>query len=637
MSAAETFDVGILTVIPVELQAVQDALSVQPRDRCRLAGSIYWKGKLYSTLLDRDITFILHCLSKPSQASASEGVTKMIDAFSPKVLILVGIAAGYPTKVKIGDAIVPSDIADLSVKVREEGIFKQRPRITHLPHPISQMIASFRFDRQKFLGDFSKQFGPAIVPKPGQEEDFAAHVTFEPKIHDNALASADTLFRDATVWPELIKIHQNIRAADMESGGFVRSCSDRYPQVPWIVIRGISDLGDTLKNDDFHRLASCAAATSLEAFIRDGLDLSIFDDGEYQGSGHEPTAATPSIGFSVSNNTESQTALSPIAIGVLNDEIERLAASAAGTLVQRASHAQESWRIGPNRATLKQFHEVKNDPQWRFIDPNAKCKILRVEAKFALALDKNLDLARQNLKEIQTLQSQDGNHALMSAIKYWESGAALALKELEQPQTSEEWNLRLGYLLELQKHQQVLDEFASPPQGLVPDLDSRRLYALALLGLARISEARQEIEELLSLQPNWFNVRIAWSILAYFDSLTPALLSIMPKSWPVPPLIGLVKRDAETLNRLRKAEGLLRDILQSCDLNKDARRALEGWRLACLANHAERQLDARTYCAELLEADPSHPVAGYWAIAREYPINLDASIAALESEIAQSI
>src|SRR5678815_5487340 len=58
----------------------------------------------------------------------------------------------------------------------------------------------------------------------------------------------------------------------------VRDAPDDQPRyrpgaVPWLIIRGISDFGDGLKDDRFHAFASCAAAAVLYDFIAHGLHL----------------------------------------------------------------------------------------------------------------------------------------------------------------------------------------------------------------------------------------------------------------------------------------------------------------------------------------------------------------------------
>jgi nucleoside phosphorylase len=71
-------------------------------------------------------------------------------------------------------------------------------------------------------------------------------------------------------------LHQQIRAGEMEAAGFVHSCINAFPPVPWYVIRGISDFGDDLKDDRFHRLAASAVAAYTTLYISQVLDLRIW-------------------------------------------------------------------------------------------------------------------------------------------------------------------------------------------------------------------------------------------------------------------------------------------------------------------------------------------------------------------------
>ena len=62
----------------------------------------------------------------------------------------------------------------------------------------------------------------------------------------------------------------------MEAAGFVHACISVYPPIPWYVVRGISDFGDNLKNDQFHSLAANAVASYTAMFVKDVLDLRIW-------------------------------------------------------------------------------------------------------------------------------------------------------------------------------------------------------------------------------------------------------------------------------------------------------------------------------------------------------------------------
>ena len=68
-------------------------------------------------------------------------------------------------------------------------------------------------------------------------------------------------------------VHGKIEVGEMEAAGFVEAC--RPGDVQWLVVRGISDFGDTLKNDAFHDLAARAAATVLVDFLTHGLELDL--------------------------------------------------------------------------------------------------------------------------------------------------------------------------------------------------------------------------------------------------------------------------------------------------------------------------------------------------------------------------
>src|SRR5205823_2712785 len=96
-----------------------------------------------------------------------------------------------------------------------------------------------------------------------------------------------------------------------------------------------------------------------------------------------------------------------------------------------------------------------------------------------------------------------------------------------------------------------------------------------------------------------------------------ALLKLSPKQWPSPTDLAFVKRDTNTLKKLREAATCFAELIRQA-LGTTMREMLEGWRLACLANNPERQTEAQHYCAELIERNPIHPIAMHWAAARDY-------------------
>jgi nucleoside phosphorylase/Flp pilus assembly protein TadD len=559
----------------------------------------------------------------------------MIQTYAPPILILLGIAAGRRGKLKIGDVIVPREVADFSVRVLEGGEEKQRPRILPLNHAVLQMIQAFRCDRAKFLATFKKLFGPPITPNKNQQEEFAQHVTFEPAIHDNALASMDALLRDKVKFEELCKTHQGIRASEMEAGGFIKACEGRYPPKPWLVIRGISDLGDDLKNDDFHRLASCAAASFLDLFLTDGLDLEIFG-GAVQRTKPIQTPVVDTIQtVQVSQPTDgsAETRFSALTANIINQQLEKLSESLSDAALKRIESIRELWRTGDAQEAFRQLLEMKQDAGWKILKPEARFRILRLEASFQLSVEGNPEQSKVVLQEV----SKEGNpqqlKGLEALIAFHEGAHEKALEMLKDPQNLETWNLRLAILREIGRWATAIKEYEKPPAGISPDAESKRVYALSLLHGNNIDGALRLINEAMASQPRWIAVRLASAIISYFSSLSPALLRGTPKQWPAPCDTGLVKRDRETLERLRVSDETLSSLLTNGSLQADIKVELEGWKLACLANDAERQSEAGTYCAELLEKNPSHPIAVHWAIARNYVTDVSPSIEALAAGV----
>jgi hypothetical protein len=105
-------------------------------------------------------------------------------------------------------------------------------------------------------------------------------------------------------------------------------------------------------------------------------------------------------------------------------------------------------------------------------------------------------------------------------------------------------------------------------------------------------------------------------MIDYLSSLSPAALPDGGAvAWPEPVDWHLVKRDDDSLARLRGAARVFEELTASAE-EPEERRMLQAWHLACLANDPEKQGEARNFCRAILEADPTHYRAVMWAVAR---------------------
>ena len=131
-------DIGIITVIGVELQALQDSLGISEKDEISSGGSLFWHK--YMTSSGTNVSVVIHCVGDAGNESAASATSTLIAKFHPKMVILMGIAAGIRGACKIGEVFVPRVIAHEGTKAQIEGELRGRPEIFSPPHAINQML-----------------------------------------------------------------------------------------------------------------------------------------------------------------------------------------------------------------------------------------------------------------------------------------------------------------------------------------------------------------------------------------------------------------------------------------------------------------------------------------------------------------
>lgn len=619
-------DIAIVTVLPVEFDAIRRVFEIDVRDRSDYGGSFFYRATVYSGLLERPLKVVITCIGEASHANAGIMTTKIITVFDPSLIVLVGIAGGMRDGIKIGDVIVPREIADFSLRVAKAEGAQFRPHITPRPFAVQQMIPGFVFDEAEFHRRCREAFGPPIIPAPEQEAEFAKHVTFKPNVLDKGLGTSDTLVKDPAFFQEMVKVLDTIRATDMESGGVVKACESQARRRDWLVVRGISDFGDELKNDDFHKLASCSAAVWLKLFLEFGFYTKSTNDG-----GLSPTAGSSLGSIPTSNLAIPEGIVKSSAYQFLMGPMERLARTLSEDRKRDLEELRDVWRTGHQPTVLSQLGAMKEREDWLLVEPAIRGKILRFEASLVLLLNKDVPRAKQLTAEAATLDGETSPEALSALIAFHEFGAERALQLLAEPRTVDGWNVKLSLLISSNNYDAVLREWEARPDGVVADAESSRLRALGYLFLNDVSSARIAISSALSERPLWFGLRLTAAVIDYFACLSPPLLRDTDKNWPVPTDPMYVRRDEMAITGLRRAAETFKQLLSQSSLDSHTKKELEGWRLACLANDFERQTEAQSYCGLLIDDDPTHFVAVAWASARGYVLNLDRSVAELSA------
>ena len=276
-------EIAILTVIPEELRWAQKALGIRPNKDRRKAGNgtIYWHGSVRSRIARRDYSVVLTCIGYAGNYDSAAATSDVINLYGPKVVLLMGIAAGLRDKVKIGEVVVSERVvayetAAIDTGERGEEEIIPRPDMPRIEHTIEQDVTGYlaslnlrRIDK-KFRTRLLEGAYPA--PSEAKQEEFRKHVATEAKIKTVTVASGDKLLRHPDKLYALRRgTHGRIEVGEMEAAGLATAC--RRHAVPWLVIRGISDFGDQFKDDRFHDFAAKMAVVASRDFIVYGLDL----------------------------------------------------------------------------------------------------------------------------------------------------------------------------------------------------------------------------------------------------------------------------------------------------------------------------------------------------------------------------
>lgn len=317
---------------------------------------------------------------------------------------------------------------------------------------------------------------------------------------------------------------------------------------------------------------------------------------------------------------------------VLCDQIEHLATSMASDIEKQIEIVKKLWREGQREEAVEWVKNQKEDTgKWQVIPPNIKAKVLGFEARLMLSENEGIIQAKRLLSEAKSLDPTFSETRIKALIVYKENGPDAAIKYLEGMTEPESVNLRAALLLESGQIDESLKTLDYEKTGIKPDAETFRVRALSHLLYRNLNQARLEIKKALELEPQWVSIRHTAAIIGYFSSLSIVALTKQIVPWPYPVGWVLVKKDDESLIRLREAACIFKDLIERPSQDKEERQFLETWYLACLANDPEKQKEAIEYCRELLMKDPANFRAISWAIARHYEIDLEICEGALKS------
>jgi len=275
----KNIDVGIITVIPTEIEALFSSLNIDIAAIEEHESPLrYWKINVFSQCSARMLSVVVSFVSGNSgNTEAAITTTNFLRDWYPRLMCLIGISAGINGKVKIGDVVVPYQIHDRCMKVFSDGKYMTRGASYKRVDPLERLLKLHPLSQNEFEVSSETQLSADILASLGiaknkgmDENEFSGNLS----IIDGSLASDNVLIRDSSYFSGILdETDEKCRAGEMEAAGFVRACESEHLGFPWIIFRGISDFGDDRKDDNFQVLAAKSACIAAKLFLEKCLNI----------------------------------------------------------------------------------------------------------------------------------------------------------------------------------------------------------------------------------------------------------------------------------------------------------------------------------------------------------------------------
>lgn len=264
-------DVLVLTALDIELAAAKQAFGIaeDAEHTTTSTGLHVWKVPL-NRRDRRAVSCVVACFAGAGNVDASSVTSILLGELKPSNVIMLGIAAGIRDKCALGEVIlVERIVAYEGAALVEGGKVEVRPEITRLNLRVRQDVSSYLSNRNSLESRLIESYKLLGIVFPDPVE--AGPVTQNVMPKTATVASGEKLLRDPDKFMAMREIHGKVEVAEMEGAGLFAACANHGK--PVLMIRGISDFGDSLKDNRFHLLAAKAAAAVTADYIAYGLTL----------------------------------------------------------------------------------------------------------------------------------------------------------------------------------------------------------------------------------------------------------------------------------------------------------------------------------------------------------------------------
>lgn len=198
-------------------------------------------------LKDKRVVMQVSGIGKVNAAAKTQAI---IDKFSPKMILMIGVAGAADPKLAIGDLIIAKDLIQWDVDATAFGQRKGQILFTDW---------CFFQANKKIIFKLKKAFAKSSFKKIKSHKPF---------LWLGRIASGDTFVASRKKTTKLYKEFA-CQALDMESGSVAQVCA--INKVPFAVIKAISDKADHVAKIDFNNFLKIASFNNYQ-LIKNFLD-----------------------------------------------------------------------------------------------------------------------------------------------------------------------------------------------------------------------------------------------------------------------------------------------------------------------------------------------------------------------------
>lgn len=264
-------DVLVLTALDVELAAAKQAFGIaEDAEHTTTKNGLHvWKA-LVAKPGGKMASCIVACFAGAGNVDAASVTTMLLGELQPGMVMMLGIAAGMRGKCALGEVVLTERIvAYEGAALVEGGKVEARSEITRLTMNVRQDVSSYLSNGAALEARLRESYQALGIEFPDQVEAGPVAKGVLPKTA--TVASGEKLLRDPEKFLGMRELHGKIEVAEMEGAGLFSACVNFGKSV--LMVRGISDFGDSKKDNRFHLLAAQAAAAVTVDYIANGMTM----------------------------------------------------------------------------------------------------------------------------------------------------------------------------------------------------------------------------------------------------------------------------------------------------------------------------------------------------------------------------